>query len=279
MTTCEIIAVGNELLQGDVLDTNTHYLIGRITGIGGRVERAVIVRDEPDAIVRELRAAHERGTGLILTSGGLGPTRDDLTLDAVAAATGCPLLLHLQALEMVRRTYEDLAAGGVFPDAAMTPAREKMARLPRGAAALGNAAGAAPGVLMAWGGSTLVALPGVPGELKAICGTSLLPTLQRLFGRATFLERRVTVDCGDESVLAPVLERVVDRHPAVYVKSRARRLGVDMTFDITLSLSGRSTAAITGPLSAAVDDLVRALGAAGLRVLAVDGAAARGDAV
>jgi nicotinamide-nucleotide amidase len=148
MPTCEIIAIGNELLQGDVLDTNTHWLIQQVTELGGRVTRAVMVRDEPDAIAHELHGARERGTALILTGGGLGPTDDDLTLGAVAKATACPLQLDPLALEMVRCTYEDLVDRGVFADAAMTPAREKMACLPRGATPLDNPVGAAPGVLL-----------------------------------------------------------------------------------------------------------------------------------
>jgi nicotinamide-nucleotide amidase len=209
--------------------------------------------------VRESRAAAERGTDLILTVGGLGPTDDDLTLGAVALATGCPLHTDPLALEMVRRTYQDLAARGLFADAAMTPAREKMACLPQEATPLDNPVGAAPGVLLPWGSSTVVCLPGVPGELGAIWDSSLSPVLQALFGDSTTLERAIVVNCGDESLLAPILSAVTARHPAVYIKSRAKGLGVGLTFQITLSMSGDSRSAI--------DDLTAAVLAAGLPVL------------
>jgi molybdopterin-biosynthesis enzyme MoeA-like protein len=225
-----------------------------------------MVRDDPEAIVRELRGARERGADLILVGGGLGPTDDDLTLDAVAQATGRPLQLDSNALEMVRQTYQDLADRGLFHDAAITPAREKMAWLPQGATPLDNPAGAAPGVLLPWGQATVICLPGVPGEMKAIWETSLPPVLQALFGESTFLEWALVVDCGDESVLAPVLSAVTARHPEVYIKSRAKRLGVDLSFTITLSMSGSERAAIEEALRAAVADLGHALGEAGLSV-------------
>ncbi|MHB1318925.1 MAG: competence/damage-inducible protein A [Anaerolineae bacterium] len=267
MPTCEIIAIGNELLQGDVLDSNTHWLIQQVTGLGGRVTRAVMVRDEPAAIVAELCGARERGADLILLGGGLGPTDDDLTLGAVALATGCPLRLDAHALEMVRQTYQDLADRGLFHDAAITPAREKMAWLPQGATPLDNPAGAAPGVLLPWGQSTIICLPGVPGEMRAIWEGALPPVLSALFGISAYLERALIVDCGDESLLAPVLSAVSARHPEVYIKSRARRLGLDMTFAITLSKSGDSRRAVEEALRDAVADLTASLSEAGIAVL------------
>ena len=270
MPTCEIIAIGNELLQGDVLDSNTHWLIQQVTGLGGQVRRAVMVRDEPEAIVRELQGARERGADLILLGGGLGPTDDDLTLGAVAQATGCPLQLDAHALEMVQRTYQDLADRGLFRDAAITPAREKMAHLPRGATPLDNPVGAAPGVLLPWGQATIICLPGVPGEMKGIWETSLPPVLGALFGESTFREIVVTAACGDESVLAPVLTAVTARHPEIYIKSRAKRLGIDMAFRITLSLSGGDPAAIEEALRLAVEDLTGALAKTGIDVLSVE---------
>ena len=271
MPTCEIIAIGNELLQGDVLDSNTHWLIQQITGLGGQVTRAVMVRDDPQAIVDELNGARERGADLILLGGGLGPTDDDLTLEAVALATGCPLQLDAHALEMVRQTYQDLADRGLFHDATITPAREKMARLPRGATPLDNPAGAAPGVLLPWGQATIVCLPGVPGEMKAIWESSLPPVLEALFGESTFRERVVTAACGDESMLAPILRAVTARHPEVYIKSRAKRLGVDLTFAITLSLSGSDPAAIESTLRRTAEDLTAALEEAGIGVITGNG--------
>jgi nicotinamide-nucleotide amidase len=125
MVTVEIIVTGNEVLLGDVLDTNTNWMCKRITAFGGRVERAVIVRDEMDAIVREVRSSLERSVRLIVTIGGMGPTWDDMTVAAVAHAVHRPLLLHPQALAIVRQRYEHFAREGAVNDPAITPNARK----------------------------------------------------------------------------------------------------------------------------------------------------------
>ena len=101
MTTVDIVAVGNELLLGDVLDTNTHWLCKRITGLGGRVRRAVMIEDDVEVIAAEIRGALARGADVVFTTGGLGPTADDMTLTAVAQALDAPLELNEEALSLV----------------------------------------------------------------------------------------------------------------------------------------------------------------------------------
>jgi len=259
MVTVEIIAIGNELLLGDTLDTNTQWLCRTFTGLGGQVERAVLVRDDRPAIVREIRGALERGTQLLVTSGGLGPTDDDLTLQAVADALERPLVLNERALALVRETYERLAAAGYVTDAQLTESRLKMARLPQGAEPLENPVGAAPGVLLRLDRTTLVSLPGVPAELKAIVTGPLRPILRELFGTGVFREREVIALCRDETVLAPILREVAQRHPEVYIKSRAREFGPDIRFRITLWLSGDDPASADARLEEATRDLREAL--------------------
>jgi len=266
MGTVEIIAIGNELLLGDTLDTNTSWLCRTITGLGGRVERAVLVRDERPAIVREVRGALERHVSLLITSGGLGPTEDDLTLEAIAEALGRALLVNARALALVQQTYERLAAAGYVADARLTESRVKMARLPEGAEPLENPVGAAPGVLLRVDRTTLVSLPGVPAELKAIVTGPLQPVLQEIFGAGVFSEREVIALCRDETVLAPILRDVSHRHPDVYIKSRAREFGADLRFRITLSLSGRDPAIVNARLEDAARDLCTALRHVGIDV-------------
>lgn len=262
----EIIAIGNELLLGDVLDTNTNWLCQRITGLGGKVTRAALVRDEHEAIVAEVRSALRRAPELIITTGGLGPTGDDITMQAVAEATGRPLELHAQALTMVKARYEDLVEKGYLKDATLTEARKKMAYLPQGATALRNPVGTAPAAVLELGGSILVSLPGVPEELKGIFEETLQPTLKRIFGESYYEEKRVIALCGDESSLAPVLAKVVEAHPEVYIKSRARRYGAEVRILITLSLAGEGREAVQRSLAAALESLARALPAAGFEI-------------
>jgi nicotinamide-nucleotide amidase len=262
----EIIAVGNELLLGDVLDTNTNWLCKRITGVGEVVVRAVLVRDEEQAIVAEVRSALERDTDLIITTGGLGPTGDDITLQAVASAIDRPLELHSEALALVKARYEELASKGYVEDAGLTEARKKMARLPRGATTAANPVGAAPGVILEFGRSVIVSLPGVPEELKGIYEGSLQPTLRRLFGDSFYEERSLIAHCGDESLLAPILKEVTESYPSVYIKSRARRFGPEVKILITLSSAGGGREEVQRRVTGALEELSLALSRTGISV-------------
>jgi nicotinamide-nucleotide amidase len=262
----EIIAIGNELLLGDVLDTNTNWLCKRITGVGGQVTRVAMVRDQIDAIATEIRSTLERAPDLIVTTGGLGPTGDDITLQAVAEATGHPLHLDRKALALVKSKYEEFAERGYVEDAALTEARKKMAYLPQGATALANPVGGAPAVVLDFGHTTFVSLPGVPEELKGIYEETLQPILRTIFADSYYQERAIIALCGDESSLAPILAQAVEAHPEVYIKSRARRYGAEVRILITLSLAGDGREGVEKSLAAALEALTRGLAAAGFEV-------------
>jgi nicotinamide-nucleotide amidase len=270
-TQVEIIAVGHELLLGDVLDTNTNWLCKKITGVGGQVRRAVMVRDELEAIVSEVRSAFERGTELIITTGGLGPTGDDITLQAVAAATNRPLKLHPDALALMKARYEDLAKKGYVRDSTVTEVRKKMAYLPQGAAPVPNPVGTAPAVILEMENSTLISLPGVPEELTGIYEDSLQPILKAIFDDGFYQERSVIARCADESSLASILEEVVKAHPAVYIKSRARRLGSEVKLLITLSSAGDQREEVEERIDRALQHLKTALAGAGIEVDGYEG--------
>lgn len=285
----EIVSAGNEVLLGDVLDTNTNWLCLRVTALGGHVRRTMMLRDEVDAIAQELRAAVARRPALIFTVGGLGPTTDDLTLAGVAAGLGVPLELHPHAERMVRERYEAFAARRNVPFAGMNDARRKMARLPRGATPLTNSVGGAPGVLLRLdadgrilagdageapsgtddsGGATaaattIVSLPGVPGELRAIVDESLDDVLASIFGDACFEERVLVVDTQDESAIAHVLAEVEQAHPHVYIKSRAQLIGSEHVNRITAAARGADAAALAALLDPVIADLRDGIEAAG----------------
>lgn len=233
--TVEIFAIGNELLLGEVVDTNTSWLCRLLTGLGGKVGRAALLPDDVEAIRSELEGALRRRPDLVFTTGGLGPTEDDRTLIAVALATGRPLEEHPQALRMVADRYQALAAAGYVASPELTPPRRKMALLPQGAVPLANPVGVAPGVLLPLEPTPLICLPGVPEEMKAIVQGALAPYLQSRFGRAGFAELRMLVDCGDESRLAPLLEEIRRQLPQVYIKSRARAFGPGVRLRIYFS--------------------------------------------
>jgi len=235
----EIFAIGNELLVGQVLDTNTHWLIKSVTGLGAHVRRATMIRDEYEEIGDELQRAAARRPRLILTTGGLGPTDDDLTLRAIAQRFGLPLELDAQAYEWVAARYAHIATQRLNFDPTMTPSRTKMAYFPRGSQPIANPSGAAPAMALDIDdGVTIVSLPGVPSEMKDIFRQTLQPVLARTIGTGGYVERVLVLEQGDESRLAPALIEVQSANPAVYVKSRGQTFEDGRFLTVVLSYGG-----------------------------------------
>ena len=268
MSTVEIITIGNELLLGDVLDTNTHWLCCQFRQLGATVRRVTMVPDEPEVIADAVLQALQRAPSLLILAGGLGPTSDDRTVASLAAALHRPLVLDSKAHGMVQATYQRLAAENVVHDDVLSDERRKMAFLPLGAEPLANAVGAAPGVFLQEGRTTLVCLPGVPEELQAIYLQSLLPRLPGLLAARVFEEHILVTDCGDESRLAPVVDHVARNHPGVYAKSRAKAYAVGVQLRITLSAFGDDAQEVQSSIEAAERDLIAGLGRVGINVLA-----------
>jgi molybdenum cofactor synthesis domain-containing protein len=260
----EVVSAGNEVLLGDVLDTNTNWLCKRVTALGGHVRRTMMLRDEVETIAEELRRAIARRPALIFTVGGLGPTTDDLTLLGVATALGRRLELHAEAERMVAERYAEFAARRHVADAGMNEARRKMARLPQGAQPLVNRVGGAPGVLLEQDGVTIVSLPGVPGELRAIVDESLGDVLDRIFGTAAFSEQVLVVGSQDESAIAHILADVEAEHPLVYIKSRAQQIGSEHVNRITAAARETDAAAVAALLDPVIAELKERIEATGI---------------
>lgn len=262
--TVEILVVGNELLRGEILDTNTHWLCRLINSRGGQVTRVTLLPDIEAEVAEAVRSAIARDAGVVFTSGGLGPTDDDLTLAAVAKGAGVALTLDAAAREMVRQRYDDFHAQGVLAEGGLNPFREKMAWLPTGAEPLPNPVGTAPGVLLRAGGSVIISLPGVPPELEAIVTHSLADFMDQTFGGGGAFARALTVRCNDESIMVPALSRVVDRYPQVYIKSLARALGEVPELDILFTVVGGDAAMRQAQVDGAVAELQQGLTALGI---------------
>jgi molybdenum cofactor synthesis domain-containing protein len=272
----EILVIGNEVLAGAVLDTNSHWLCRELAARGARVTRVTVLPDDPAAIGEALLAARSRRPALILTCGGLGPTADDLTVAAIAAALQRPIGEHPHAYALIRDFYAQLFARGEVTTPEMTQARAKMAQMPHDAEPLMNTVGAAPGVLLHDEGMLIVSLPGVPAEMKDIFTHALWPRLAASFHGQVYGERTVLTDCWDESILAPAVDAVARRHPTVYVKSRAQVYGSGLADFVTLAARGRNAVEVAGLLDAAQTDMISALATVGIR--ARDAARAEGAA-
>ena len=267
----EILAIGNELLAGDVLDTNSHWLCRQLAGRGARVSRMATLPDDMATIGEALLAALSRRPALIVTCGGLGPTADDLTVAAQAAALGRALAENPAAFAMVRDFYATLFRRGEVTTPDMTPARAKMAVLPADAEPLPNSVGAAPGVLMIEGETLIAALPGVPAEMKAIFEESLWPRVAARFSGQAYAERVIQTNCWDESIMAPAVDAVAARHPRVYVKSRAQVYGGGLADFVTLSARAATPSEANALLDGAEADLRTALRTVNVEILSVEG--------
>lgn len=166
--TAAILLIGDEILSGRTRDLNAHYLAGILNGIGIDLREIRVVADDHDAIVAALRALDRHLGGaweLVFTSGGIGPTHDDITADAVADAYGTKLEINPDARRVMEARYASMGTE-------MTEARLRMARVPIGATLIENAVSAAPGFVI--GGAHVMA--GVPSVFKSMV-EAIVPTL------------------------------------------------------------------------------------------------------
>ena len=208
----EILNTGSELLDGRVVNTNGAWVAGRCSAHGLRVRRITVVGDELGEISSAIREILSRKPALLIITGGLGPTPDDMTAKAIAEALGKELKLDRDALAMLRRFYGQ----------ELTPAREKMAWLPEGARALENPVGAAPGMMVEHGGTKLIALPGVPAEMEAMFEAHVEPILAELARGIMRFEAHFLTFGVREADIADVLEDIAERAPEVYVKTHPK---------------------------------------------------------
>jgi molybdopterin-biosynthesis enzyme MoeA-like protein len=230
-----------------------------------------MVRDHVEAIADEVRGSLGRGPAILFTVGGLGPTSDDRTLQGVAEGLGVPLALHPEAERLVAEKYAEFHSLGHVPFAEMNQSRRKMAYLPEGAAPIVNPIGGAPGVVVRSGETTIVSLPGVPGELRAIFTRAFDELFGELFGPALYEERSLVVETQDESAIADQLERAETAFPDVYVKSRARQFGSARVIRVTLSARAADSDALAALLDPATEQLLTTIAAAGFTVARDDG--------
>jgi molybdopterin-biosynthesis enzyme MoeA-like protein len=169
-------------------------------------------------------ASRARGYDLdvVIISGGLGPTQDDLTLDALAQALHLPLVEDAEARRFVEAHYQRFLAMGYLHHHGPEAARRKMSTLPQGATPLPNPVGTAPGVRLEYADTLIYCLPGVPAELEAIFADTIEPELRERFTTGVWRESSLLAICDDEASAAEPLHEVAERHPDVYLKSLAR---------------------------------------------------------
>jgi molybdenum cofactor synthesis domain-containing protein len=170
------IVVGNELLHGYTPDTNTHWLAQRLYSLGYPLQRIHTLPDEREEIVRFVQQEIAGSAMFIFVGGGLGPTPDDRTLEALGGALHRPLVLDDSAAAHIQVRIDWLHGIGRLPSREMSEANRRMAMLPEGSLVLNNPVGMAPGLDIALdGGRHMFVLPGVPREFKAIFDEEIAP--------------------------------------------------------------------------------------------------------
>ncbi len=251
--TAGFLAIGNELLDGIVLETNCHWMEVRLVALGVDIRRLVSVRDEIDEIGKALHFTREV-CDIIITSGGLGPTHDDLTLKAIAKALGREIVENKEAMEIIKRQYIMLHEKGIVAAPDFTKARRKMAQFPEGAIALDNRIGGAPGIKIHDGDTTIFCLPGVPAELKFIFEDSVIPWIKQNVTQR-FYEEIVEFEMRDESMFAPAIDSVMKMIPSVYIKSLPKPYGTSKGIRVWISARGSNDTELKKLVKKAVSSL------------------------
>ena len=185
--TAAMLVIGDEILSGRTRDSNTHYLANELTRHGIRMAEARVVADDTPAIVaavNALRAAYDH----VFTSGGIGPTHDDITADAIAAAFGVAITHRADAMALLQAHYD--RSGLPFNDA-----RQRMARIPDGASLIENPVSTAPGFTL----GNVHVMAGVPRIFEAMVA-SVMPTLT---GGDPLLSQSLRVNRGEGEIAGP----------------------------------------------------------------------------
>lgn len=232
----EILCVGDELLYGITLNSNAHWLAGQIAAAGGILRRVTVVGDHLSEISGSVQECLARKPDILIITGGLGATYDDITLEGVALALGKKVALDSRAVKMLKKSY---AVRKLHYE--LTEARLKMAKIPEGSTPLQNLIGSAPGVLMKVGKTKIFCLQGVTKEMNAIFNKHVMPLLNQGVGKFEMLEVNYYVEGLTESMIAPELTRVVGSHPkdAIYLKTHPQGYYGKKTPQIRIQLISR----------------------------------------
>jgi len=190
----EIVAIGSELLLGQIVDTNSAWMAQRLAGVGVNLFYKTIVGDNPGRMLEAITAAMER-SDVVITSGGIGPTQDDLTREIVAKASSRELVMEPELLAQIEARFR--RRGFI-----MTENNNRQAYIPKGAIPVENPNGTAPSFIVENPGATVICLPGVPFEMKWLFDNEVIPYLRRKFNLSEAIYSRVlkVADMGESAV-------------------------------------------------------------------------------
>ena len=229
---CEILSVGTELLMGQIANTDAQFLARRLSAIGITMHRTVTVGDNPGRVKEALNEALSRAD-LVITTGGLGPTEDDLTKEMVAEYFGLPMRLHQESLDKIERYFASTGRK-------MTDNNRKQALFPEGCRIMPNRKGTAPGCIVERDGKRVAVLPGPPFELIDMYEQQLEPSLLSLSDkiiRSRFLH---IVGVGESEVETRLLDLFHVGNPTLALYCNPGEVTARMTVMVNRSDDGSS---------------------------------------
>ena len=212
----EIIATGDEIRSGVLIDSNSSYIAQELEMIGLEIRRHHVVGDDLEQLAAVFQEVGQRAD-LAVVTGGLGPTVDDLSAQAAADAARVQLVMDPKALEVVERYFKKL-------NRKMSPSNRKQALLPQGAVMLDNPVGTAPGFMLTIGACTVFFLPGVPFEMKRMLKQEVFPKLKEIIGDNYSYSLIKTISCFGlpESVVGEKIADVSNHFSKIKVGLRAK---------------------------------------------------------
>ncbi len=209
-----ILNIGTELLMGVTVNTNASWIARKLAFLGYNIKRIIVVPDTEDDVKDEIKRGINKNAGLIITTGGLGPTYDDNTAKFISNALNRKLEKNKEAYQMVLEKYRAMGEQ-------LTPYREKMAFLPEGSQPIPNDVGTAPGFVLCEQDTLIISFPGVPREMKSIFENYIEPALKKISNRI-LIDERIVIKGIKESSLAPIVEYLAKKYLNAYIKSHPK---------------------------------------------------------
>lgn len=241
----EIISIGDEILYGQTLDTNAHWISGELDSLGIQVARKITIGDIREEIIEAIRQAESRAD-IILITGGLGPTNDDLTKPCLVEYFDTHLVRNEEVLENIRNLFESRGR-------AISKVNEAQADLPENCTAIHNKIGTAPGMWFERNQKVIVSMPGVPYEMKQMMTDTILPNLKEKYVKAGIFHRMIRTIGIPESTLADLIK---DWEAALPQHIKLAYLPTMGTVKLRLTAKGDNQKALEAEMQERIDQVL-----------------------
>jgi nicotinamide-nucleotide amidase len=236
MIKAELITIGDELLYGHTIDTNAAFIGEKLAEAGIDLIYHTTVADKDENMLNAIATAMNR-VNLIITTGGLGPTHDDITKKIICKYFKRQLVFHEEVLKALQEKYAKM---GIV----MAPINQNQALLPQGARLLDNPIGSALGIVFEENGKTFVAMPGVPSEMELMVTGQLIPLLKEKIGKDVIIHRKLRTIGVPESAIFEKVKDLIDDKSKISVAFLPGPRGVDVRLTIKSDDRAKATAAI-----------------------------------